>query len=64
MANLVYKQTTVTQKKMVGFYDSDKHAIDVDGVNMDILEALNDFNGAAIEVVIKTKEETDLLEES
>lgn len=64
MANLVYKETKVTQKKMVGFYDAEKHTIDVDGVNIDILEALNDFNGAFLEVVVKTKEETDLLEES
>lgn len=63
MANLVYRQTIVTQKKMVGFYDADKHEIEVDGVFMDILEALRDFDGAALELVVKIKEEKDLLDE-
>lgn len=63
MANLVYKQTIVTQKKLVGFYDADKHEIDVDGVSMDILEALKDFDGAPLELVVKIKEEKDLLDE-
>lgn len=63
MANLVYKQTIVTQKKMVGFYDADKHEIEVDGVFMDILEALRDFDGAALELVVKIKGEKDLLDE-
>lgn len=64
MANLVYKQTTVTTKKMAGYYDADKHEIEVDGVAMDILKALSDFNGAPLEIVVKIKEEKDLLNES
>ena len=63
MANLVYKQTTVTTKKMAGFYDANRHTVDVDGVEMDILEALSDFDGASLELVVKVKEETDLLYE-
>lgn len=63
MKNLVYKQTIVTQKKMAGFYDADKHEIEVDGVSMDILEALRDFDGAALELVVKIKEGKDLLDE-
>ena len=63
MANLVYKQTTVTTKKLAGFYDSEAHTIEVDGVAMNVLEALEDFNGAILELVVKVKEETDLLEE-
>lgn len=63
MANLVYKQTTVTQKKIAGFYDADKHEIDVDGVAMDVLEELKDFNGSLLELAVKIKEEKDLLEE-
>lgn len=63
MANLVYKQTTVTTKKLAGFYNSENHSIDVDGVEMDVLEALEVFNGAPLELVVKVKEETDLLDE-
>lgn len=63
MANLVYKQTTVTTKKLAGFYNAEKHSIDVDGVEMDVLEALEVFNGAPLELVVKVKEETDLLDE-
>lgn len=63
MANLVYKQTTVTSKKLAGFYDAEKHEIDIDGVAMDVLVALEDFNGAPIEIVVKHKEEKDLLDE-
>lgn len=63
MANLVYKQTTITTKKLAGLYDSDTHTIEVDGVTMNVLEALEDFNGAYLEFVVKVKEETDLLEE-
>lgn len=63
MANLVYKQTTVTQKKMVGFYDADKHIITVDDSDIDILKALKDFDGALLEFAVKIKEERDLLDE-
>lgn len=63
MANLVYKQTTVTTKKLAGFYNAENHSIDVDGVEMDVLEALEVFNGAPLELVVKVKEETDLLDE-
>lgn len=63
MANLVYKQTTITTKKLAGFYDAEKHSIDVDGVAMDVLEALEVFNGVPLELVVKVKEETDLLDE-
>lgn len=62
MQSYVYKQTTVTQKKLTGFYDADKHTIEYDGVERDILKELIDFNGGLIEIVMKVKEETDLAE--
>ena len=61
--NYVYKESKVTTKKLVGFYDVEKHSIEVDGEDKDIIEELKDFNGSAIEVVIRVKEETDLLDE-
>ena len=61
--NYVYKESKVTTKKLVGMYDAEKHTIEVDGENKDIIAELKDFEGAAIEVVIKVKEETDLAEE-
>ena len=58
-----YKESKVTTKKLVGMYDAEKHVIDVDGENKDIIEELKDFEGAVVEVVIKVKEETDLADE-
>ena len=29
--NFVYKESKVITKKLVGFYDSEKHTIDIDG---------------------------------
>ena len=61
--NYAYKESKVTIKKLVGMYDAEKHVIDVDGENKDIIEELNDFEGAIVEVIIKVKEETDLTDE-
>lgn len=61
--NYSYKESKVTTKKLVGMYDAEKHVIDVDGENKDIVEELKDFEGAIIEVVIKEKSETDLSDE-
>lgn len=61
--NYVFKESKVTTKKLVGLYDADKHTIDVDGVDKDIIAELKDFDDAAIEIVIKEKSETDLLDE-
>lgn len=58
--NYLYKESKVTTKKMAGFYDAEKHAVDVDSENKDIIEELKDFEGAPIEIVIKVKEENDL----
>lgn len=60
MANYIYKENTVTTKKMVGYYDATNHTIEVDGENKDIIEELKDFEGTPIEIVVKVKEEKDL----
>lgn len=61
--NYIYKESKVTTKKLVGMYDAEKHTIEVDGVEKDIIAELKDFEGAAIEVIIKVKEETDLTDD-
>ncbi len=61
--NYLYKESTVTTKKLVGVYDAEKHTIEVDGVDKDIITELKDFEGAVIEIVVKEKTETDLVEE-
>ena len=61
--NYVYKESKITTKKLVGAYDAEKHTIEVDGSNKDVVEELKDFEGAVVEIVIKVKEETDLLDE-
>lgn len=61
--NYVFKESKVTTKKLIGMYDAEKHVIDVDGEEKDIITELKDFEGAIVEIVIKVKEETDLVEE-
>lgn len=61
--NYIYKENRVITKKMAGIYDSEKHTVEVDGTDYDVLSELSDFDGAIIEVVVKIKEETDLSEE-
>ena len=55
-----YKENRTVTKKLVGMYDAEKHTIEVDGEDKDIIAELKDFEGAIIEVVIKEKSETDL----
>lgn len=63
MANYLYKKNTVTTKKLAGIYDAEGGVINVDGEDKELLEELRDFEGAAIELVVKVKEETDLADE-
>lgn len=63
MANYVYKESRVTTKKLAGIYDADTHTISVDNSDKDILEEFKDFNGSPVEIVLKVKEEIDLLDE-
>lgn len=58
-----YKESKVTTKKLAGVYDAERHAIEIDGIDKDVVEELKDFEGAIIEIVIKEKTETDLSEE-
>ena len=61
--NYTYKERKVTTKKMCGIYDADRHTIEVDGEEKDIVAELKDFEGAVIEIVVKEKSETDLADE-
>ena len=61
--NYVFKESKVTTKKLIGLYNAEKHTIDIDGVDKDIVEELKDFADSLIEIVVKVKEETDLLDE-
>lgn len=61
--NYTYKESKVTTKKLVGMYDAEKHTIEVDGEDKDIIAELKDFEGSVVEVVVKVKEETDLADE-
>ena len=63
MANYLYKKNTVITKKLAGIYDAEGGVINVDGEDKELLEELRDFEGAAIELVVKVKEETDLADE-
>ena len=61
--NYTYKESKVTTKKLIGVYDADRHIVNVDGEDKDILEELKDFADAIVAIVVKEKEETDLLDE-
>ena len=61
--NYIDKESKITTKKLVGFYNAEKHTVEVDGEDKDIITELKDFEGAIIEVVIKEKSETDLSDE-
>lgn len=61
--NYTYKESKVTTKKLVGMYDAEKHTIEVDGEDKDIIAELKDFEGSVVKVVVKVKEETDLADE-
>lgn len=62
MANFTYKKATTTTLKACGFIDTDKGVLDIDGVEKKITSLLSDFNGAAVELVVKVKDEEELEE--
>lgn len=64
MANFTYKRTMQTAMKISGIIDTDKMTVTVDGIEKDISTLLSDFNGAEVEINIKTKDEEELDEPS
>ena len=60
MANFAYKKTTTTAMKVAGILDADNMTVDVDGEEEKLSTLLSDFNGGAIEINIKVKDEEDL----
>lgn len=60
MANFSYKKTTTTAMKIVGIIDTDNMTIDVDGEEKKLSTLLADFDGGAIELNVKIKEEDEL----
>ena len=62
MANFTYKKATTTTLKACGIVDIEKGTIEIDGDDKKILSLLADFNGSAIELVAKVKDEEELTE--
>lgn len=60
MSNFTYKKSTTTTLKACGVVDIEKGTIEIDGDDKKILSLLADFNGAAIELVAKVKDEEEL----
>lgn len=60
MANFAYKKTITTAMKVAGILDTDNMTIDVDGEEKKLSTLLSDFNGRAIEINVKVKDEEDL----
>ena len=59
---LVYKQTTQTLLKAIGFFDKENMTIEIDGEAIPLAELLNDFadNDIELSVKISNVEELDL----
>ena len=60
MANFAYKKTETISMKIVGIIDTDRMTIDVDGNDKNISTLLSDFNGGAVEINVKVKDETEM----
>lgn len=60
MSNFIYKKATTTTLKACGIVDIEKGTIDIDGEEKKIISLLSDFNGTAIELVAKVKDEAEL----
>lgn len=61
MASFSYKSTTTTAMKVCGYYDAGRKVIiDEDDVERSIATLLSEFDGAAIEINIKHKNEEEL----
>ena len=60
MASFTYKKATTTTLKVCGIVDIEKGTIEVDGEEKKIISLLSDFNGGAIELVAKVKDEEEL----
>lgn len=55
-----YKLTTTKTMKVAGIIDTDAMTMDVDGEEKDLSKLLSEYNGAIVELNVKTKEEQDL----
>ena len=55
-----YKLTTTIARKVAGIIDTDAMTMDVDGEEKDLSKLLSEYNGAIVELNVKTKEEQDL----
>ena len=60
MASFTYKKATTTILKVCGIVDVEKGTIEVDGEEKKIMSLLSGFNGDAIELVAKVKDEEEL----
>lgn len=60
MANFVFKETKQTAMKIVGILNSNDLTINVDGEEKKLSTLLSDFDGAAIEINVKVKDEEEL----
>ena len=58
--NFTYKKTTTTAMKIAGIINTDTMTIDVDGEEKKLSTLLSDFDGVALEINVKVKDEEEL----
>jgi predicted solute-binding protein len=54
-----YKKTTLTKLQAIGFLDTDKLTIEVEGETRDLADLLKDFNGTNVTFAVSVKEEKE-----
>lgn len=62
MKTFVFKRNEVTSMKVLGVLDADNMIIDTEDGSKNITTLLSAFNGAVVELNVKTKNEEDLSE--
>lgn len=60
MKKYTYERKTTTNMKVIGFIDTDRMTIEVDGEDKELSTLLSDFDGSEVEFNITVKNKTDL----
>lgn len=60
MKKYTYERKTTTNMKVIGFIDTDRITIEVDGGDKELSTLLSDFDGSEVEFNITVKNKTDL----
>lgn len=60
MKKYTYERKTTTNMKVIGFIDTDRMTIEVNGEEKELSTLLSDFDGSEVEFNITVKNKTDV----